>query len=311
MFRLRGKRHLLTYSDVDDTWDHLSIFNHLDGYAPIERCIIARELHQSGKPHFHVFVEWKNTLNRALTDQLDINGKHPNILAKRTTSEIRNAQNYVRKDSDWIEYGDFPQDVDSNDNCDDGLIATAMSCESWEAFLEWGYENRVPYQYVSAAWNAINNVTTNTYLDGFNYNGEINDPDLDELTFDPNDTRCIIVCGPSGIGKTTWAINNMPRPSLLLSTIDDLRALRPDYHKSVIFDDFSALGDPIDGKGKWPIQAQIHLCDWHQARSIKLRYRNVIIPANMYKCFTCNPGRWPVDLSDPAIQRRVVLYEYN
>lgn len=66
------------------------------------------------------------------------------------------------------------------------------------------------------------------------------------------------------------------------------------YHKSIIFDDVDF--------NHYPRTAQIHLCDFDNARDIHVRYGTAHIPAGIAKVFTCN--EWPLS-SDPAVMRRV------
>ena len=113
------------------------------------------------------------------------------------------------------------------------------------------------------------------------------------ILFDETNFSTVLV-GPSGIGKTTWCINNCQKPALLVTHMDELRKFDKDYHKSIIFDDmeFNHL----------PETAQIHLVDSDLPRAIHARYGNARIPAKTYKFFTCNKR----PLSDiEAINRRI------
>lgn len=110
------------------------------------------------------------------------------------------------------------------------------------------------------------------------------------------DHNAIVLIGETGIGKTTWAINNAPKPALIISHIDQLKLFKPTFHKCIIFDDMSFL--------QWPLQSQIHLTDSHVPRAIHVRYGVINIPANTKKIFTCNTRPFT---DDPAINRRIKL----
>ena len=84
--------------------------------------------------------------------------------------------------------------------------------------------------------------------------------------------------GPSGIGKTQFAICHFSRP-LVVSHIDQLRQLSPD-HDGIVFDDMSFT--------HWPIESVIHLLDMDLPRNLHVRYGTVCIPANTKKIFTHN-----------------------
>lgn len=116
-----------------------------------------------------------------------------------------------------------------------------------------------------------------------------------EISEDVFKKRSLILCGPSGIGKTTWAKLRWPS-HLFVSHMDDLG--RYDGEEAIIFDDmmFSHL----------PRSSQIHLVDVENTRSIHIRYQVAVIPAFTKKIFLTN---LPLifDLNDSAIKRRVDL----
>lgn len=116
-----------------------------------------------------------------------------------------------------------------------------------------------------------------------------------KLTWNHNLTLLII--GEAGIGKTTWAKQMMPRPILFVSHMDDLRKFKPNFHKSILFDDVKI--------NHMPETAQIHLVDTENPRSIHVRYGTVRIPARTPKVFTCNT--FPVTHELAAIKRRTQL----
>lgn len=88
----------------------------------------------------------------------------------------------------------------------------------------------------------------------------------------------VIFTGPSGIGKTQYAIHHFARP-LVISHIDDLKKLCPD-HDGIVFDDMIFT--------HWPPNACIHLCDLELTRAINVKYGTVEIPAGMHRIFTTN-----------------------
>lgn len=309
---MRGRAFLFTWAQLDS--DHVAVFSILE-QLPLHRAVIARELHQDGNSHFHAYVELDRPIDRNVTTQFDIDGVHPNIAPKRTKSEKTAARNYCRKETDWINYG---YDDDESDSGSDtartvreklNLLEAANNSASWAEFLQLAYEQDVPFAYAKSAWESATTRTAQTIVDGEDVPGTISDPGLLNLRFDPDNDpdgecqRAWVVQGPTGVGKTTWALRNFPRPLLVVSQIDDLKALRPGYHRSIVFDDVTFAGDE-HGKGAWPVTAQIHMLDFFLQRSVRCRYINAVIPAGMYKCFTANYGRYPLS-GDPAVDRRV------
>lgn len=84
--------------------------------------------------------------------------------------------------------------------------------------------------------------------------------------------------GPSGIGKTQYAIAHFSKP-LVCSHLDDLRRLSPD-HDGIVFDDMSFR--------HMPVEFVIHLLDWDLERSLHVRWGTVTIPSKTKKIFTHN-----------------------
>ena len=117
----------------------------------------------------------------------------------------------------------------------------------------------------------------------------------------------MVICGPSGIGKTSWALANAPAPFLLVSDQDDLKGFDVHRHKSIVFDELRCNGTIVDGrvKGQWPLQSQIKLCTYDTPVTIRCRFINGHIPARVPKIFTCT-GSF-LFTKDDQIKRRVTL----
>lgn len=115
-------------------------------------------------------------------------------------------------------------------------------------------------------------------------------------------TKTQIFWGESGIGKTEFA-KSVLGTCLFVSHVDELTNYKPDVHQSLCFDD-------MDFKHT-PRTSQIHLVDQDNPRSIHCRYTPARIPAQTKKIFTTNEvDGYCVDLSDPAIRRRVQVHHF-
>lgn len=114
-------------------------------------------------------------------------------------------------------------------------------------------------------------------------------------------TNSVILYGPSGTGKTSYARALLPH-ALFVSHMDDLLLYDEGEHDGIIFDDISMV--------HLHREAQIHLLDFDQPRSIHIRYTTAYIPAGTKKIFTTNnDGGYIYIAGDPALERRVKKFE--
>jgi hypothetical protein len=163
-------------------------------------------------------------------------------------------------------------------------------------FLVACVEAGLSYQYAKRFRELHYQDNSSTLLD-WDGKGTMN---LQLLATELVEGKSTVLIGPSGIGKTTWAKKNAPKPCLFVSHLDVLRKFRAGYHKSIIFDDMKFT--------HFPVQSQIHLVDWQDVRQIHCRYGCATIPANTTKVFLCNEV---VFTDHPAIERRVISIIIN
>jgi len=161
-------------------------------------------------------------------------------------------------------------------------------------FLVWMSQNKL--QYASQIWDNFHKDNMITIQDGDVIAGIVN-PKFRDLITEVNwvEEKCLILIGDTGVGKTTYAKQIIPKPALFITHVDDLKKFEPGYHKSILFDDVCF--------NHYPIQSQIHLVDYENPRSIHVRYGIARIPAGVAKIFTCNED--PINIRHPAIRRRV------
>lgn len=117
--------------------------------------------------------------------------------------------------------------------------------------------------------------------------------------------RPILIYGPSGIGKTQFALAHFKNP-LLVKEIDDLKRLTK-KHDGIVFDDMSFK--------HWPAESVIHLLDYESRSSIHCRNTNAYIPEGMNRIFTHNESNifdaQNMTMSQAAaINRRYTKYQY-
>lgn len=279
-----GKKVCLTYAQSEFTSkeDLLAFF---DSLGEVKFYIISRELHQDGNPHYHCAIEFKRAI-RGGCRIFDFQGRHPNLSPPRNWAAWCV---YCRKeDFDRIE---SEEEVETTTS----LITQINNFNDEIEWMNYCATNNITFQYATWFWNRckndVNTITEETEIAGEMWHS------LQRFAFVPDTMHCLVLRGPTGCGKTTWAKKNMPKPCLFVSHIDDLKKFRTSYHKSIIYDDVNF--------SHYPRESQIHVADFHNPRSIHCRHSVAHIPAGIPKCFTTNGE--PLLLSDPAIKRRCLI----
>lgn len=301
-FRINARRFLLTYPQTSSDVNLLYTF--LDSLAiKPSRAIICREYHEDGNEHLHCAVEFASRVNSTRVSIFDFAGRHPNIQPARSWGAC---VNYCRKEG-VIETAYFgctaetaalvqPDESVSADN-------PYEICESSTTIREWFshcISAGIAFAYANAIWNQLHGARPPTYFEHDNA-GTIAAGPLSDLQWNP-DWHTLLVCGPSGHGKTSWALRVAPLPFLLVTDIDDLGHFDPAVHRSIVFDEIRCTGD-VTGKGAWPLTSQIKLVTWDTPVSIRIRYKVAHIPRHIPKIFTCTDF-FPVN-GDEQIKRRV------
>lgn len=278
-FRVQSKEFSLTYPKCTVIKEDL--LNHLKQERNSIYVCVAKELHEDGQPHLHAHIIYNKRKDIKNAKYFDIQGFHCNIQATEN-SEAWNK--YVKEDGDFIEHGEREVIFNLYEQARNG---------NHDEFFESARTNKICFQYAMEAWRTANQVDTTIndtdIIDG-SYNEFLNWYKYDE----PFKTNVIV--GETGTGKTVFAKTKATKPTLFCSHIDDLKSFKPNFHKSIIFDDMSF--------SHLPTTAQIHLVDRYETRSIHVRYGVARIPKGVERWITCNS----MPLSEhPAIRRRINL----
>lgn len=289
-FQLNAKNIFLTYPRCSVPIPELLAF--LQSFSPAYVCVSSEE-HEDGSLHRHALLQFDKPFRTRSEKAFDCQGHHPNIQSARNPPSVLE---YVKKEGNYVEYGSFlgkPQK-----EAVDELDITAKAGElELGPFLVWASVNRV--MYARDIWIALRQVDTHTIASDEGLYRKI-DPAfarLLESKFPLPVGKAVVLIGASGVGKTTWAKVQAPKPCLFVNHTDSLKEFRPGYHKSIVFDDVSFTHTPITN--------QIALCDWDNPRSIHCRHRVANIPAGVFKIFTCNEA--PLEIEHDAIARRIYL----
>lgn len=308
-FRINAKRLLLTYPqstiDSQSLWD---FFNTL----PIKpnKAIICTELHEDGNQHTHAAVELVRRVNTTRVRYFDFEGYHPNVQTARSWGAC---VNYCRKEGalSVSYFGCTAEDAlvaAPGGETDADPYAHAATCESIRDWFTYCLRNNISYAFANAIWNQLRGSQPPVFYVN-DHDGVVSNPYLRGLAYS-NDHHTLVICGPSGVGKTSWALANAPTPFLLVTDIDDLGFFDPVIHRCIVFDEIRCTGDEDTGRGAWPLTSQIKLVTWDTPVSIRIRYKVAHLPRHVPKIFTCT--QWFPFNGDPQVRRRctvVNLYE--
>jgi len=262
---------------------HAELYDFLSTVKPVVWARVATELHQDGNEHVHAIVRFgarvKTRSNHAI---FDFQSRHPNI---QITRSVKAVLEYCAKGGNFTDYGEIPGHKISIDE----LYELAKG-DDRIAFDKCCLEKRISYQWANHIWNQSRSANT---VQTAGAGTEC--VQLRELQFSGKST---LIIGPSGCGKSTWAKRVAPKPALWVTHMDDLKKLNS--HKSIIFDDMSF--------SHLPREAQIHIVDQDDIRTLHCRHTTATIPANMPKIFTANSYNF---LEDDAIKRRLTVYKIS
>lgn len=280
-FRFQARRALLTYPQC--TMNIQELYECINTKCPVKWARICIEQHQDGSPHLHAAVEFKKKLTTKRQDYFDFNGFHPNIQAAKNWPAT---QNYVKKGNNWEDFNN-----NENESDDEFDLYEMAETHSSREFFEQCRKAKVPYAYAQQAWRSRSSIFNLTESIP---NGATIREDLGQITIDEEERTSVVIIGPSGIGKTTWAKRNCKKPALFVTHLDGLRNLRTE-HQCIVFDDMDFR--------HLPRNTQIFIADRDEPRAIHVRYGVAEIPAGIQKIFT---GNQPVfDSTDEAINRRL------
>ena len=224
-FRVNAKNFFLTYPQCSLKKEEL-LLKLKARYSDIIYVLAAEERHESGEPHLHALVSFGQTKNFKASNCFDFDEYHCNI---QSAKSLIKCDTYIKKDGNWTEEGSSPlKNPPVKEKRD--YYSEMISCNSEEDLFKYCINNRIsPSFYYKQAKRFKKDVVTITQ----NSDGKIHE--MFNILEYKNTTW--VLTGDSGIGKTSWAINNLPKPILLVTHLDTLKEFNPEYHNSILFDD--------------------------------------------------------------------------
>lgn len=259
---------------------------------------------ETGKEHWQGFIQCYNPIRYTTINKLlpKLFGAHYEHKYKKSTAE--QASDYCKKletrkpGTEPFIYGQFVSagertDLEQiQDELDNGVSLRKIAESN---FSQWCIHRRAFAEYVAMKMPA--------FTHDFKLEDYITQPISGEIL----ETKSVHIYGPSGIGKTAFALAHFKNP-LLIDSLDQLKNINPE-HDGLVFDDMSFKHIPAE--------AVIKLVDLSHERHIKVRYADAIIPKGMKRIFTHNDKnifyieKQISDRQKQAIERRVFHVELN
>lgn len=324
-FRKTGQRFLLTYSQCLE--DPNDIFIKLNAKRTIVRAVGAIEAHKDGGFHIHMAIELEKKLNTKDPRFFDYSyGEgyevwHPNWDAARSWGAC---VNYCRgKDKECLQQFTwnctFDEAVQALPKIGDQIYDVCAAATSKKEFTVWCINHNVQAGYYKEIWADHTKATCLQTLDLEDVEDRTRgavpasvNPRLEFLQLpDPYD-KPVVILGPTGSGKTIWAVDRMVRRfgrCLMVNRLDQIKKLILTgpvelRHKCVVFDEIRFSGDVRSGKGRFNDTNQISVCDTEFARSLPGRYTDGVLPAGFPRLFTA-AVKLPFNNLNGQIARRV------
>jgi len=320
-FRIRSKNLFLTYAQLPEVPNLIEkILDQLKSALKRNdmKHLIAKELHEDGNPHVHVYLSFDTPVGVYSSSKLDLefggksyHGKYETVKSKHSTIQ------YLLKDQDEkdseietniempIYAGKYYTDIFSH-------LHAVLVGEGLEAAIELLYE-QYPTEALKKGTQILNNLRAAHDYEAQKHikrNTKIrNLKDFQEVPKKVNDwmggerRKTLILHGPSGTGKTELAkaiLNDMGKSFIFIRDINSLKGFSLLTHQAIIFDDLNT--EDLSR------ETLIHICDTENPSSIRILYGVKEIPPSVNKVFTTNHLH-SITKNDQAIIRRVEIIE--
>lgn len=189
-FRLQGKRFFFTWPRC--TTSSEDALSKLLGWRPLDRCMVARELHADGTPHLHALLWLKRRMDIRSCTTLDaILGQHGNYQGMR--DPVASVKYLLKEDTSPAVFGFDPNEyVAASAN-----KRVARTGGTWDSVVQHLREGRTLADFENQAFIARNLRHLLRYDDWRRScvpTNRVGDWRI----------KCMVIWGPTGMYKSTW-----------------------------------------------------------------------------------------------------------
>lgn len=273
----RSEYYCGTWNNYTD--EDMLVFPRMFSNNELNYYVSGQETGESGTRHLQFYLEFPKRIRHSQLKRL-----LPRCYLAKREKTAQQASDYCKKEGNFQEEGELskPQQGKRND-----IEAVAQLVAEGKTARE--IAKAYPAQWIkfSRGIEDLRKVLSS----------EHQVTEFTEFRWEINVTKTHVFQGLPGIGKTEYAKYLLPK-ALFVTHMDDLLLYDPDEYNGIIFDDMSFE--------HLPREAQIHIADFDNPRSIHIRYRVARIPAKTIKIFTTNKQRIFID--DGAINRRIEMH---